>query len=212
MLADKYNPVPVPPTGPLTTDVVATMLLTGFGGDNGDAGGTPAAMPVAQTSNLTGSVKHVTVELHEGGNKVAAPSPDGKQIVFTMQGRTVGGADRRRRCGAHHAVDDGADRAGLVAGRQADRVPENYTQDGNYHIWTIEPNGANAREVTTEPLRRPRTRLEASRRSPPARSAESNPVLSPDGLKIALVDTNNLYSVPATGGARTLIGPGTTPS
>ena len=241
MLTNKNKRVSVIHKRHLTAGVVASMLLAGCGGDDGDGGGTPPptpGTPVAQTSNLTGSVKDVTVEMHEGTNMAAAPSPDGKQIVFSAQGALWvipiggGGATRITPWTMEPTAPVWSPDGKLIAF-------QNYTQEGNYHIWTIEPNGANAREVTTgffddrEPAWKPdgTALVFSSDRSNDGQykiwtaslsggltqvtsgpGAESNPVFSPDGQKIALVDSNTLYSVPATGGARTAIGPGITPS
>ncbi len=130
----------------LTTGVIASVLLVGC--SDGDNNNKPATPAVAQTSNLSGSVKDVTVELHEGTNMAAAPSPDGKQIVFSAQG-------------ALWVIPiDGGDATRITSWTMEPTAPvwspdgktiafQNYTTDGNYHIWSVEPNGANARELTT---------------------------------------------------------------
>ena len=37
-------------------------------------------------NELTGPTKHITVEMHEGTNMSAVPSPDGKRMVLSLQG------------------------------------------------------------------------------------------------------------------------------
>src|SRR5690606_33259612 len=46
----------------------------------------PGGGKVDETNNLRGPTRDITVELREGTNMAAAPSPDGKRIVFSAQG------------------------------------------------------------------------------------------------------------------------------
>ncbi len=89
MIPNKNNPVPVIPIRYLTAGVVASVLLAACGSDNGDLGETPPAVRVAQINNLTGSVKDVTTELHEGTNMAAAPSPDGESLLYQTPERVL---------------------------------------------------------------------------------------------------------------------------
>ena len=194
---------------------------------------------IEQLSTLKGSVQDVTVELHEGTNMAAAPSPDGKQIVFSAQGALwvipVAGGDAKRI--TSWTVEPTAP---VWAPDGKTIAFQNYSPEGNYHIWSVEPDGANIKELTTGFFddREPAWSADgsqlvfASDRSDDGQykiwtftlaggvlkqvtsgdGAESNPVFSPDGKTIAFVDTNNIYSVPSAGGARTLVNPGITPA
>ena len=49
--------------------------------------GLDAPLPhVEQLNRLAGATRDLAIELREGTNMAAAPSPDGKRIVFSMQG------------------------------------------------------------------------------------------------------------------------------
>src|SRR6478735_5758691 len=63
---------------------VATSMLAACGGGHHDNNN--GALPVEQLSNLSGAVKDLTIEFHEGTNMAATPSPDGQRIAFTAQG------------------------------------------------------------------------------------------------------------------------------
>lgn len=219
----------------LTIALGAAVLAGCFGNDDEES--VPPA--VQQTNDLTGSTKDVTVELHEGTNMAASPSPDGKQIVFSAQGAlwviaAAGGTATRITPWTIEPTAPVWSPDGKTIAFQ------NYTTEGNYHIWTVEPNGANAKELTTGPYddREPAWAPDGSAlvfssdRSNDGQykiwrytvaggalaaitsgaGAESNPVVSPNGQQVAFVDTGNLYTAPAAGGARTLVGPGIAPN
>jgi hypothetical protein len=46
----------------------------------------PGGGRIDQLNDLRGPTRDVTVELREGTNMAAAPSPDGRRIVFSAQG------------------------------------------------------------------------------------------------------------------------------
>ncbi|MEO8923869.1 MAG: LpqB family beta-propeller domain-containing protein [Caldimonas sp.] len=220
----------------LAAAVTAALLLAACGGghDNNDNG-----PKITQLSDLTGSTKDVTVEMHEGTNMAASPSPDGQRIVFSAQGALwvipIAGGDATR------ITSWTMEPTAPVWSPDGKTIAfQNYTTDGNYHIWTVEPDGANAKELTTGFFddREPAWANDGSalvfssdrgndgqykiwtyalaggtlKQVSTGAGAESNPVFSPDGKTIAFVDTNNLYTVAASGGGRTLVGPGITPN
>ena len=211
-------------------------MLAGCWDSNDNDDDTPS---IVQTSNLKGSTKDVTVELREGTNMAASPSPDGKRIVFSAQGAlwvipVAGGKATRITSWTMEPTAPVWSPDGKTIAFQ------NYTTEGNYHIWTVEPNGAHARELTTgffddrEPAWAPdgSALVFSSDRSNDGQykiwsytlagatlkqlttgaGAESNPVVSPNGQQIAFVDTANRYTVPAAGGERTQVGPGIAPN
>ncbi|MEF7612923.1 amidohydrolase family protein [Aquincola sp. MAHUQ-54] len=213
----------------------AAALLAGCPFDGGDDG-PPKPRAV---SDLRGSTKDVTIELREGTNMAAYPSPDGRRIVFSAQGAlwviASSGGDARRI--TPWTVEPTAP---VWSPDGKTIVFQNYTPDGNYHLWTVDPDGGNLKELTTgfhddrEPAWTPdgSALVFSSDRSNDGQykiwrytlasgayqqvttgaGAESNPVVSPNGQQIAFVDANNLYTVPATGGTRTLVGPGIAPN
>lgn len=219
----------------LVTAISAALLAAcNGGGDDGNG-----VVEVRQTNELKGATRDVTVELHEGTNMAAAPSPDGTRIVFSAQGALwvmpiAGGQATRITPWTMEPT------APVWSPDGKTIVFQNYTGEGNYHLWSIAPNGAGAKELTTGPQddREPAWTPDGSalvfssdrsndgqfkiwslqiasgalRQVTTGPGAESNPVVSPDGRQIAFVDTANLYTAPLAGGARTQVGPGLAPS
>jgi Tol biopolymer transport system component len=220
----------------LVTAISAAMLAAcNSGGDDEPA----APLAVRQTNDLTGATRDVTVELHEGTNMAAAPSPDGQRIVFSAQGALwvmpIGGGQAQR------ITPWTMEPTAPVWSPDGQRIAfQNYTAEGNYHIWTIRPDGRDAREHTVGPQddREPTWTPDGSalvfssdrsndgqfkiwsltlgtgalRQVTSGPGAESNPMVSPDGQQVVFVDTANLYTAPLAGGARTLVGPGIAPN
>ncbi|WP_192805136.1 amidohydrolase family protein [Noviherbaspirillum aerium] len=222
-------------------------LLSACGSSDGDQ---PAAVgstntsqqapTISQLNNLTGPTREVTVEFQQGTNMAASPSPDGSRIAFTAQG-------------ALWVIPAAGGTATRITGWEVEPTApvwspdgkliafQNYTPQGNYHLYTIEPNGANLKEITTggfddrEPAWTPDSGslVFASDRSSDGQykiwrvalsggapvqitkgpGAESNPVVSPDGTQIAYVDTNRVFRTAYSGSeAATLLGPGAFPA
>ncbi|MEC4720023.1 amidohydrolase family protein [Noviherbaspirillum sp. CPCC 100848] len=200
----------------------------------------PAAPVISQLNNLTGPTREVTVEFQQGTNMAASPSPDGSRIAFTAQGAlwiipaAGGSATRITGWEIEPTAPVWSPDGKLIAF-------QNYTPQGNYHLYTIEPNGANLKEVTTgffddrEPAWTPdgSSLVFASDRSGDGQykiwrvavaggtpvqitkgpGAESNPVVSPDGTQVAYTDTNRVFRAAYSGNdAATLVGPGAFPA
>ena len=199
-------------------------------------------LPVDQFNKLEGPTRDVAVELHEGTNMAAAPSPDGKRIVFSAQGAlwimAAGGGPATR------LTSWELEPTAPVWSPDGQTIAfQNYAPEGNYHIWTIAPNGRKLAEITTGPYddREPawlpdgsglvfssdrgndgqykiwRVALasKALAQLTSGSGAESNPVVSPDGKRLAYADSlsGNVYTL-ALGGAAApvLVAPGTAPA
>ncbi|MCC2972333.1 amidohydrolase family protein [Massilia sp. IC2-476] len=199
----------------------------------------PGGGRVDELNNLRGPTQDLTIELREGTNMAAAPSPDGRQIVFSAQGALwiipASGGEARR------ITDWRVEPTAPVWSPDGRRIAfQNYTPEGNFHIWTISPDGRNIREHTTGPYddREPAWLPDgsglvfSSDRSGDGQykiwrvgvnggapvqittgpGAESNPVVSPDGTRLAYVDGANVVTAPIGGGAPTVVAPGTAPA
>jgi len=221
-----------------TAVAVATWLVAACGGGHDD-NNTPGAGQVEQLSTLSGPVKDLTVEFHEGTNMAAAPSPDGQRIAFTAQGALwimpfAGGTATRITPWTVEPTAPVWSPDGKVIAFQ------DYTPDGNWHIWTVEPDGSNVKEITTgffddrEPAWIPDGSglVFASDRSSDGQykiwsytlatgaykqlttgpGAESNPVVSPDGKQIAFVDTSRVFVAQMSGGAPVQVATGGAPA
>ena len=190
-------------------------------------------------NELPGPTRHITVEMHEGTNMAAVPSPDGRQMVLSLQGGlwiipSSGGtatkitpwdvestqpvwspdgewiAFQNYSTAANFAIwvvkPDGSQLHALTSGPFDDREPSWYPDSGKvifssdrsndkqYKIWSVTLDGA-LQQLTT------------------GTGAESNPVVSPDGTKIAFVNTGNtIYTMPANlSAAPTQFGSGSYP-
>jgi Tol biopolymer transport system component len=176
-------------------------------------------------NELAGPTRSLTVEMHEGTNMAAVPSPDGTMMVLSLQGglwivSASGGtatkitpwdvestqpawspdgewiAFQNYSTAANFAIwvvkPDGSQRRALTSGPFDDREPSWYpdsskvifssdrSNDKQYKIWSVTLGGA-LQQLTT------------------GTGAESNPVVSPDGTKIAFVNNaNTIYTMPAS--------------
>jgi dipeptidyl aminopeptidase/acylaminoacyl peptidase len=195
--------------------------------------------PVDQLNELRGPTSDFTVALREGTNMATSPSPDGSRIVFSAQGAlwvmpAAGGRATR-------ITDWRLEPTAPVWSPDGKRIAfQNYAPEGNYHIWTIGPDGRNPRELSEGPFddREPAWlpdgsglvfssvrsrdgqykiwRIAAGGGTPgqvtTGPGAESNPVVSPDGAQLAYVDGANVVTAPLAGGAPTVVAPGTAPA
>ena len=234
------------PAKTLLVIAISGVLIGGCKRSGNNESGTPQppSPPVAvrdanQLNNLTGAVKDLTVELHEGTNMAAAPSPDGQRIVFSAQGALwvmpIAGGKATR------ITDWTLEPTAPVWSPDGKSIAfQNYAPEGNFHIWTIGPDGSNPTEWTTgpnddrEPAWLPNGsgivfssdrsndvqykiwRVTLADRSlaqlTSGAGAESNPMVSPDGKQLAYADTGNVFRKALDGtAAPTLVAPGTIP-
>ena len=147
------------PCASLVAAAVAASLIAGCNQDDDSGQGSASA----QLNDLKGSTKDLTVELKEGTNMAATPSPDGKRRCLHRARRALDRADRRRRGDAHHQLGHRADRTRLVARRQDDRLPELHPGRQLAHL-DDQPRRLQCEGDHHRLLRRPRARLDAGRR------------------------------------------------
>ncbi len=214
-------------------------IIGGGGGGNGNPGD-PAPVKVQALSTLKGTTRDVSFEFHEGTNMVAAPSPDGKRVVFAAQAALWvvpiegGKATRITSWDMEPTLPVWSPDGSTIAF-------QNYEGEGNFHIWTVKPNGADPTRITDGPFddREPawmpdgKSLVFSSDRSQDKQDkiwrvdiasrqyaaltqgagTESSPAISPDGRQLAFVSGGNIYTKPV-GSTDTpkLLGRGTAPS
>ena len=190
-------------------------------------------------NELPGPTRHITVEMHEGTNMAAVPSPDGRQMVLSLQGGlwiipASGGT-------ATKITPWDVESTQPVWSPDGEWIAfQNYSTAANFAIWVVRPDGSQLHALTSGPFddREPSWYPDSSKlifssdrsndkqykiwsvtldgalqRLTTGTGAESNPVVSPDGTKIAFVNTGNtIYTMPANlSAAPTQFGSGSYP-
>jgi Tol biopolymer transport system component len=188
------------------------------GGARRDFGG------AADQNELTGPTKHLEVEMHQGTNMAAVPSPDGTRMVLSLQGGlwiipASGGTARKITPWDVESTQPVWSPDGRWIAFQ------NYSTNANFGIWVVKPDGSQIHALTSGPFddREPSWYPDSSKvtfssdrsndkqykiwsvtlggalqQLTTGKGAESNPVVSPDGTKIAFVDQGNtIYTMPA---------------
>jgi Tol biopolymer transport system component len=231
------------PRRTLIAIAAGTLMLAGCGSsdnDNGNNGSGSQPPQVNQLNTLKGATKDVTVEMHEGTNMAAAPSPDGTRIAFTAQGALwvmpIAGGTATRITGWE------VEPTAPVWSPDGKTIAfQNYAPEGNYHIWTIAPDGSGQAELTTGPNddREPAWLPDgsglvfSSDRSNDGQykiwsvtlsskaltqltkgaGAESNPIVSLDGRQLVYVDNGNVVTTTlGSTAAPTVVAPGAAPA
>jgi dipeptidyl aminopeptidase/acylaminoacyl peptidase len=190
-------------------------------------------------NELPGPTKDITVEMHEGTNMAAFPSPDGTKMVLSLQGglwviSASGGTATKITPWNVEATQPAWSPDGQWIAFQ------NYSTEANYAIWVVKSDGSQLHALTSGPFddREPSWYPDSSKvifssdRSDDKQykiwsvtlggalqqlttgtGAESNPVVSPDGTKIAFVDNGNtIRTMPANlSAAPTTFGSGNYP-
>jgi Tol biopolymer transport system component len=182
----------------------------------------------AHQNELPGPTKHLTVEMHEGTNMAAVPSPDGRNMVLSLQGGlwiipANGGT-------ATKITPWDVESTQPVWSPDGEWIAfQNYSTDANFAIWLVKSDGSQLHALTKGPFddREPSwypdsskvifssdrsndkqykiwsvTLAGALQQLTTGTGAESNPVVSPDGAKIAFVNLGNtIYTMPANASA-----------
>ncbi len=178
----------------------------------------------ANQNDLTGPTKDITVEMHEGTNMAAVPSPDGTKMVLSLQGGLW-------------IIPAGGGKATKITSWDVEATQpawspdgqwiafQNYSMEANYAIWVVKADGSQLHALTSGPFddREPSWYPDSSKvifssdrsndkqykiwsatlvgvlqQLTTGTGAESNPVVSPDGNKIAFVNNGNtILTMPA---------------
>src|SRR4051794_25851930 len=208
----------------LATLLTCAALVGGTGYlRSGDTLAQNLAGPTNQ-NELPGPTKDITVEMHEGTNMAAVPSPNGAQMVFSLQGGlwvmpAAGGTATKITPWDVEATQPAWSPDGQWIAFQ------NYSTEANYAIWVVKADGSQLHAVTSGPFddREPSWYPDSNKiifssdrsndkqykiwsvtlggtlqQLTTGTGAESNPVVSPDGTKIAFVNNSNtIFTMPA---------------
>jgi len=175
-------------------------------------------------NELPGPVNNVTVEMHEGTNMNASPSPDGTMMALSLQG------------GLWIIPASGGTATKITPWNVESTQPawspdgqwiafQNYSEEANYAIWVVKADGSQLHALTSGPNddREPSWYPDSNRvifssdrsndhqykiwsvtlsgtlqQLTTGTGAESNPVVSPDGTKIAFVNNGNtIFTMPS---------------
>jgi Tol biopolymer transport system component len=215
-------------TSAISTRLMSLLACAALAGGAPYAGAVDtSALGLAGPENqneLTAPTKDLTVEMHEGTNMAAVPSPDGTKMVVSLQGGlwiipANGGTATKITPWDAEATQPAWSPDGQWIAFQ------NYSTEANYAIWLVKADGSQLHALTSGPFddREPSWYPDSSKvifssdrsndkqykiwsvtlagqlaQLTTGTGAESNPVVSPDGTKIAFVDTNNtILTMPA---------------
>ena len=175
-------------------------------------------------NELPGPTNNITIEMHEGTNMNAFPSPDGTKMVLSLQGGlwimpASGGTATKITPWDVESTQPAWSPDGQWIAFQ------NYSTDANYAIWVVKSDGSQLHSLTSGPFddREPSWYPDSSKvifssdrsndkqykiwsvtlggtlqQLTTGTGAESNPVVSPDGTKIAFVNNGNtIFTMPA---------------
>ena len=175
-------------------------------------------------NELSRPTNDITLEMHEGTNMAASPSPDGTKMVLSLQGglwiiHAGGGTATKITPWDVEATQPVWSPDGRWIAFQ------NYSTDANYAIWVVKSDGSQLHPLTSGPFddREPSWYPDSTKvifssdrsndkqykiwsvtlggvlkQLTTGAGAESYPVVSPDGTKIAFVNNGNtIFTMPA---------------
>ena len=105
----------------------------------------------ANQNDLTGPTKDITVEMHEGTNMAAVPSPDGTKMVLSLQGGLW-------------IIPAGGGKATKITSWDVEATQpawspdgqwiafQNYSMEANYAIWVVKADGSQLHALTSGPF------------------------------------------------------------
>ena len=105
----------------------------------------------ANQNDLTAPTKDITVEMHEGTNMSAVPSPDGTKMVLSLQGGLW-------------IIPAGGGKATKITSWDVEATQpawspdgqwiafQNYSMEANYAIWVVKADGSQLHALTSGPF------------------------------------------------------------